>query len=894
MSYELTKVTSTHPQTLTKRYSLKNGEIDRSTIASLSDGLAEVVAVETPSQFAEVLQALNHNQALCYGLPPTQRARILSKTKYEALGSPADATTRSKDVFKWPKAGGILLLDYDPQEGAAALSQTQLFETLKTVLPCLDTTAYVWWVSSSSLIYNTDTQEQLTPIKGQRVYIFVQDASDIERAGQVLFECLWLAGYGFYAISRAGTLLERSIVDASVWQTNRLDFAAGAQCVAPLEQQRGKPAIQDGQALDTRAALLDLTPEERIDLRARKQKEKAAVEPERAAVRERYIEETALEIVKANGKEGDENALNHARDLVRRAVDGETLAGDFVITLAGGATVTIGEVLDAPSQYHGALTLDPLEPEYGGRRTVGKLYLMGGRATLHSFAHGGRTFKLIRQPARIKHNKGTTADTTHRVVDFLRELPEVFDYGREIALVRSGRLTILNKDSLSFFLGSVAQFCEWQKDRDVNVDPPDLLLKQVLAVGAARGLKPLKAVINAPIIDVDGRVISMAGYDPKTQLYLDLQDSAAPVPDRPTLEQVRGAVAMLLQPFDGFQTASALDRSALLCAILTAIVRPILPQAPAIGLDAPVQGTGKTYLAQCLGVLGTGEVPPVLPHTAGRDDEETRKRIYSVLLAGDRVMVWDNILGHFDSVAMAALLTSDPYADRKLGASEKSELPNRLLVLLTGNNLAMAGDMPSRVLKIRLDAQLENPTTRKFKSDPLSDIKRNRQQLIGAALTIIKGYLCSDAHRMGGASDRGTRFKKWDALTRQPVAWLAKTCPELDYTDPAQVLEDAAANDPEKEALFHALTLLNKQMGAEWWTTSALLQRMRGGFHPAQTIELEEVLQDLAGSTKPLTSRGLGRILSYRVDRRVNGFQLLKRGTKNAMSYKVAKVSEPP
>ena len=66
----------------------------------------------------------------------------------------------------------------------------------------------------------------------------VADASDIERAGQVLFDRLWLAGHGYFKVSSAGTLLSRTLVDGSVYQPSRLDFVAGAVCKPPLVQER--------------------------------------------------------------------------------------------------------------------------------------------------------------------------------------------------------------------------------------------------------------------------------------------------------------------------------------------------------------------------------------------------------------------------------------------------------------------------------------------------------------------------------------------------------------------------------------------------------------------------------------------------------------------------------
>lgn len=65
----------------------------------------------------------------------------------------------------------------------------------------------------------------------------------------------------------------------------------------------------------------------------------------------------------------------------------------------------------------------------------------------------------------------------------------------------------------------------------------------------------------------------------------------------------------------------------------------MLPTAPAFAFDAPVQGSGKTLLAKCVGALMEGRVPDVWPHTAGRDDEETRKRLFTMLRSGARALV---------------------------------------------------------------------------------------------------------------------------------------------------------------------------------------------------------------------------------------------------------------
>ena len=134
-----------------------------------------------------------------------------------------------------------MMLDFDFKD--VAMSQDEIIQRLYSIMPELQESAFIWWCSSSSYIYNGDTQH--SGLKGQRIYILVKDASDIERAGKVLFERLWLAGYGHIEISGAGSLLVRTFIDSTVWQPNRLDFISGANCIAPVRQDRREPVVHD-------------------------------------------------------------------------------------------------------------------------------------------------------------------------------------------------------------------------------------------------------------------------------------------------------------------------------------------------------------------------------------------------------------------------------------------------------------------------------------------------------------------------------------------------------------------------------------------------------------------------------------------------------------------------
>ena len=871
----LTKITSHKPRTLTKRYWLGNdGAPEKSTSANMVEGQAEVMRLASMEDFAALLSSLEQNQALCFGVPEQSPVKLLTKKRFEEMGRPAGYLPRSKEAFSWPDGAGLMLLDYDPRPGHPALSRDQLREQLHSAAPALSGASAVEWLSSSSMIYNSETQEQYNGMKGQRTWVGVQDASDIPRAGQALVDRLWLAGHGWYEVSRSGSLLERCTIDASVWQTNRLDFAAGACCIAPLEQRRGDPVVIAGQLLDTRAAIPDLSEDERAQLATIKTQAKAMVKDDAEAAKQIFIEEMAIEIAANNPAE---DAYGQALAIVKRAIENRVLMGDYPITLEDGSRVTVGDVLDDPGKYHGRQTLDPLEPEYCSSKVVGKLYLIGSRPNLHSFAHGGQTFRLIRQPRRIEMVRGKTFEAVNQTIAVIREMPDVYDLGAQLVTVNDGRAHAMDEHLTAHWLGGVVQYWHWQMTKqgaafEVLDDPSPKLIKALLSLGRNRNLKPLDAVVTAPVMMTDGELVNSPGYHAPSRLLLDVSEQLPPIPATVEIEQVREAVGVLMHPFKDFPFCTALDRAIMLAALLTAVQRPVLPTAPSFAADAPVQGSGKTLLAQSIAVLATGQKPTVWPHTAGRDDEEVRKRIFTALRTGERALVWDNVVGVFDSASVAALLTGESFSDRVLGKSEQQSIPNRALFLMTGNNMALAGDMPRRVLKCRIDPRTDRPYARQFNLDPLQYTMSNRQVMVAAALTIIRGWFQSVDYIAGQtAPGRMASFELWDDMIRQPVAWINREVMPGQFADVMEAVDEAQGNDPEQEALSELLRELRLQFAGQPFTAKELMHKINASYGPSDG--LGEAVRDLAGG-EVRSTKSLGRILKFRAGRIVDGLVL--------------------
>lgn len=872
----LSIITATKPARLSKGFSFgADGSLLKSPGGNLVQGEVATRTLENLADLASILQSLTPAQGLVYGVPKEAASRIMTDKAFAKAGRPEGATARTKDAFRWPDGAGVLMVDYDPPPEAEALDRDALMQTIREAAPGLADAAMLWWASASSCIWAGDLE--LRGIKGQRLYVLAQDAADIARAGQVLFDRLWLAGHGHIEISKSGAMLERTLVDRSVWQANRLDFAGGAACGHGLEQRRGAPVIIEGSAqiIDTRAALPDLTEAERERVAALKAEAKGAAKPEAEGVVEEWLDTRVQEMVAPEDR-GDQEAMAAARRVARRALETGDLAGDFVVQVETGGQivpVSLGDVLDNRDRYHGCLTRDPLEPEYDGARLVGRLYLMQARPMLHSFAHGGRTYRLHRAPARVELVKGHTAEAATATIELLRRDPVAFDFGGQLALADDGRVHPLCEHGLAHHLGTITQF--WKRNAEgeaVDADPPVALLRQIIAQGERRKLKPLDGVITGPTIRLDGSVLDAPGYDAETRLLFDpMGEDVPPVPVNPTLDEAGAALDLLLHPFARFPFVDATARGALLAAILTAAVRPVLPTAPAFAFDAPIQGSGKSLLAACIGVLIEGRAPDVWPHTQGRDDEEARKRLFAALRTGCRALIWDNVVGTFDSASMAAFVTADAMVDRVLGKSESIRVPNRVLLILTGNNLQLAGDLPRRVIICRIDPQTDQPFARQFDLDPLQWVLEHRTSMLAAACTLIRARL---THTTTPAPGRLASFEAWDDLVRQTVVWADTMLRPFEFGDPMDLVREAQAADPEADALFALLDALRDAFGGRAFTAKDVLAKAQDAF--AQNA-LEVALRDLAGD-RPLTSaRSLGRVLKFWEGRIVHGLRLTGR-----------------
>jgi len=208
--------------------------------------------------------------------------------------------------------------------------------------------------------------------------------------------------------------------------------------------------------------------------------------------------------------------------------------------------------------------------------------------------------------------------------------------------------------------------------------------------------------------------------------------------DAPTPRDARQALNLLSDLLAEFPFASESDKAAGLSALMTPVVRGALGAAPLHVLEAPEAGSGKSYLIDVAAAIAVGETAAVI--AAGRNEEESEKRLAAELLTGQSIISIDNLNGDLSGDFLCQLIERPIVRPRVLGKSETKAIPNRVTVFANGNNLRLVGDIVRSAVRCRLDAQLERPELRQFRADPQQAVLADRGKYIAAVLTIVRAY----------------------------------------------------------------------------------------------------------------------------------------------------------
>ncbi|MFA4972423.1 MAG: hypothetical protein WC683_07400 [bacterium] len=345
--------------------------------------------------------------------------------------------------------------------------------------------------------------------------------------------------------------------------------------------------------------------------------------------------------------------------------------------------------------------------------------------------------------------------------------PEIFGRGGEIVRVDRDEdglpiVRILTEAGVKGVLDRVANWYMIRTSKngapyEAVAYPVKDVVRDVMALGRW-DLPQLAGIIESPLLRPDG-TLSPPGYDPETRFYYAPAPtfSMPTIPISPTEEEVEAAVALLQEVIEDFPFADEASRANTIAAIVTAIVRPLIPgPVPMVLFNKPQAGTGASLLAEIVALIATGR--PSAMMAAPEDDAAWKKSIMSVLLKGRLVICVDNIEGKLYAPSLAALLTADVYEDRVLGVMRMQTMRHRAVWIGTGNNIQLGGDLPRRCYMVRMDAKTARPWQREnFKHPDLRAwVLENRGRLVAAVVIMVKNWIAggrlvpSNVPKMGG------------------------------------------------------------------------------------------------------------------------------------------------
>jgi hypothetical protein len=404
--------------------------------------------------------------------------------------------------------------------------------------------------------------------------------------------------------------------------------------------------------------------------------------------------------------------------------------------------------------------------EYRGDRTYGEITIAEAIAGTKDVLKGSKKKRRAKKKAKtsapgktglpqIQINDRQLRDTTEDAVDALHAAnnpPKIFVRMGQLCQIKTDEderpaIEILRETGLKYHLTQAADFIVEGREGDTNVSPPKILAQNILAA-PDWPFPPLRGIVEVPVLRSDGSVLATPGYDADTKLYYQplpgagLDPMISSNPDQQ--DAINYANFILHELLSDFPFVDNASRANMVAALLTPFVRHVIPEPVPMGLfDAPQAGTGKTKLAEIIGMISTGRWTPMRTPPLRRDDDaEWSKVITSALLKGSPIVCFDNLAGILRSPSLCLALTCQVYSDRILGTNQQPEIPVICSWFATGNNIQLGGDMPRRSYWIRLDAKMSRPWQRNdFKHKDLEGwVTGNRNRLSGALLIMAKAW----------------------------------------------------------------------------------------------------------------------------------------------------------
>lgn len=350
--------------------------------------------------------------------------------------------------------------------------------------------------------------------------------------------------------------------------------------------------------------------------------------------------------------------------------------------------------------------------------------------------------------------------------------------------------------------------------------PPAVVRIALAVLDDAPRLRTLRGTTHTPMARRDGSILEVAGYDDGSGFLHLPTVIVPPVPEHPTAEQLAAATTFLRGLLADFAWAGEHDEANFLGALLTPLLRQLCPPPyKLVAIEARQPGSGKGLLARILRDVHGGVFRSEMPH----DDAEMEKALSSILTCTTApVVTFDNVSGVLRSSRLEGLLTSRVYSGRILGSTNHVDMVNDRLWTITGNNLAIAGDLPRRTLGVAIDPGVPNPEQRTgFRIPDLAGyVAEHRGAILHALLVLVRGWMVAGAPVDAHSSDD---YARW-AGTVRAILRVAGVPGQFNHTDSRRQV--AVTDDDEWREFLEAV---RGEFGEQPWTVKELLSKVHDG-----------------------------------------------------------------
>lgn len=336
----------------------------------------------------------------------------------------------------------------------------------------------------------------------------------------------------------------------------------------------------------------------------------------------------------------------------------------------------------------------------------------------------------------------------------------------------SVRLAEMNVELLRYLLAEAdCTFAiKTKKDgstRLVSTDPKKVWAETIKA--NADGLEErtpwrrLDLITSVPLLLEDGRLLEEPGYHAELRAYYQPRERFPAIPAEPTQEQAIEALNKLSDLYDEFPWANDASYSAVLSAMLSVLVRHLVPTVPLLGITAPLPGSGKSKVADTISIVATGKPATRLGYLS---TEEFDKHLPVPIAEGCAVVNIDNVDHRIicsDQLSQA-LDAPGEVSFRILGRTKNLKIVNRTVFTATGNQLAISG-LTRKAILCKLQPEVPHPELVEHSFDPVKRALQHHADYAAACLTALRYYLQKECLQPKGLGAAGS-FEAWSRIVR--------------------------------------------------------------------------------------------------------------------------------